>query len=107
MGNLPYSISTPILFQLLDQAACILDMHFMLQKEVVDRMAAGTLFDTESGKSGNSVDADVTPNAEIADFREFQEYQEWRRHQGKREEQMEFKEWREWKAYKEWKAQQQ
>lgn len=40
VGNLPYNISTPILFHLLDQADCIEDMHFMLQKEVVDRMAA-------------------------------------------------------------------
>ena len=41
VGNLPYNISTPILFHLLDQAGCIRDMHFMLQKEVVDRMGAG------------------------------------------------------------------
>ncbi len=41
VGNLPYNISTPILFHLLGQALCIRDMHFMLQKEVVDRMAAG------------------------------------------------------------------
>jgi len=40
VGNLPYNISTPILFHLMNQAACIRDMHFMLQKEVVDRMAA-------------------------------------------------------------------
>lgn len=40
-GNLPYNISTPLLFHLLTQARCIQDMHFMLQKEVVDRMAAG------------------------------------------------------------------
>jgi 16S rRNA (adenine1518-N6/adenine1519-N6)-dimethyltransferase len=39
-GNLPYNISTPILFHCLDHAAAIHDMHFMLQKEVVDRMAA-------------------------------------------------------------------
>jgi len=39
-GNLPYNISTPILFHLLDQADCIEDMYFMLQKEVVERMAA-------------------------------------------------------------------
>jgi 16S rRNA (adenine1518-N6/adenine1519-N6)-dimethyltransferase len=39
-GNLPYNISTPILFHCLDHAAAIRDMHFMLQKEVVDRMAA-------------------------------------------------------------------
>lgn len=40
VGNLPYNISTPLLFQLLRQRAAIADMHFMLQKEVVDRMAA-------------------------------------------------------------------
>lgn len=40
VGNLPYNISTPLLFHLLDQAAHIRDMHFMLQKEVVERMAA-------------------------------------------------------------------
>ena len=41
IGNLPYNISTPILFHLLNQHDCIKDMHFMLQKEVVERMAAG------------------------------------------------------------------
>jgi len=40
VGNLPYNISTPILFHCLDHAAAIRDMHFMLQKEVVERMAA-------------------------------------------------------------------
>ena len=40
VGNLPYNISTPLLFHLLEQAAIIRDMHFMLQKEVVERMAA-------------------------------------------------------------------
>ncbi|MBT8081913.1 MAG: 16S rRNA (adenine(1518)-N(6)/adenine(1519)-N(6))-dimethyltransferase RsmA [Gammaproteobacteria bacterium] len=40
VGNLPYNISTPLLFHLLQFGDCILDMHFMLQKEVVDRMAA-------------------------------------------------------------------
>ena len=40
VGNLPYNISTPLLFRLLAQRAAIGDMHFMLQKEVVDRMAA-------------------------------------------------------------------
>lgn len=40
VGNLPYNISTPILFHLLENLACITDMHFMLQKEVVDRMVA-------------------------------------------------------------------
>lgn len=40
VGNLPYNISTPLLFHLIAQRERILDMHFMLQKEVVDRMAA-------------------------------------------------------------------
>ena len=40
VGNLPYNISTPLLFHLLDARSHIRDMHFMLQKEVVDRMAA-------------------------------------------------------------------
>lgn len=40
VGNLPYNISTPILFHLLDQVAVIEDQHFMLQKEVIDRMVA-------------------------------------------------------------------
>lgn len=40
VGNLPYNISTPLLFRLIGQRAVICDMHFMLQKEVVDRMAA-------------------------------------------------------------------
>jgi 16S rRNA (adenine1518-N6/adenine1519-N6)-dimethyltransferase len=40
VGNLPYNISTPLLFHLLQQRTAIGDMHFMLQKEVVDRMSA-------------------------------------------------------------------
>ena len=40
VGNLPYNISTPILFHLLPFAAHIEDQHFMLQKEVIDRMVA-------------------------------------------------------------------
>ena len=40
IGNLPYNISTPLMFHLLDNAKCIEDMHFMLQKEVVDRICA-------------------------------------------------------------------
>ncbi len=40
VGNLPYNISTPLLFHLLEQRDAIVDMHFMLQKEVVDRIAA-------------------------------------------------------------------
>ena len=41
VGNLPYTISTPLIFHLLDNAGLIRDMHFMLQKEVVERLAAG------------------------------------------------------------------
>jgi 16S rRNA (adenine1518-N6/adenine1519-N6)-dimethyltransferase len=40
VGNLPYNISTPILFHLLNHVAVIEDQHFMLQKEVIDRMVA-------------------------------------------------------------------
>jgi len=40
IGNLPYNISTPLIFKLIEQRQHFLDMHFMLQKEVVDRMAA-------------------------------------------------------------------
>ncbi|MET0207449.1 MAG: 16S rRNA (adenine(1518)-N(6)/adenine(1519)-N(6))-dimethyltransferase RsmA, partial [Burkholderiaceae bacterium] len=40
VGNLPYNISTPILFPLLGFAHLISDQHFMLQKEVIDRMVA-------------------------------------------------------------------
>ena len=41
VGNLPYNISTPLLFHLLENSHCVQDMHFMLQKEVVERMVAG------------------------------------------------------------------
>lgn len=40
VGNLPYNISTPLLFHALEHVAVVRDMHFMLQKEVVERMAA-------------------------------------------------------------------
>jgi 16S rRNA (adenine1518-N6/adenine1519-N6)-dimethyltransferase len=40
VGNLPYNISTPLLFHLIGSRECIADMYFMLQKEVVDRMTA-------------------------------------------------------------------
>jgi 16S rRNA (adenine1518-N6/adenine1519-N6)-dimethyltransferase len=40
VGNLPYNISTPLLFRFLEQADCIEDMHLMLQKEVVERIVA-------------------------------------------------------------------
>jgi 16S rRNA (adenine1518-N6/adenine1519-N6)-dimethyltransferase len=41
VGNLPYNLSSPILFHALDHAEAVRDMHFMLQKEVVERMACG------------------------------------------------------------------
>jgi 16S rRNA (adenine1518-N6/adenine1519-N6)-dimethyltransferase len=40
VGNLPYNVSTPLLFRFLAQSDCIRDMHFMLQREVVERIAA-------------------------------------------------------------------
>jgi 16S rRNA (adenine1518-N6/adenine1519-N6)-dimethyltransferase len=40
VGNLPYNISSPLLFHLADTSACLRDCHFMLQREVVERMAA-------------------------------------------------------------------
>ena len=40
VGNLPYNISTPLIFKLLENASLIRDMHFMLQLEVVERLAA-------------------------------------------------------------------
>ena len=40
VGNLPYNISSPILFHLLEHVAVVQDQHFMLQKEVIDRMVA-------------------------------------------------------------------
>ena len=40
VGNLPYNISTPILFHLLEHVGVVADQHFMLQKEVIDRMVA-------------------------------------------------------------------
>ncbi|ATH98734.1 16S rRNA (adenine(1518)-N(6)/adenine(1519)-N(6))-dimethyltransferase RsmA [Alcaligenes faecalis] len=40
VGNLPYNISSPLLFHLLDYADAVVDQHFMLQREVIDRMVA-------------------------------------------------------------------
>lgn len=51
VGNLPYNISTPLLFHLFQQADGIADMHFMLQKEVVDRLCAAP-GDKEYGRLG-------------------------------------------------------
>ena len=52
VGNLPYNISTPLMFHLLRTPAAIADLHVMLQKEVVDRIAAGP---------GNNVQPDWGP----------------------------------------------
>ncbi len=49
VGNLPYNISTPLLFHLADYAEQVRDMHFMLQKEVVERMVAAP-GDSECGR---------------------------------------------------------
>ena len=49
VGNLPYNISTPILFQLLDVADVVEDQHFMLQTEVIDRMV-GTPSTSDYGR---------------------------------------------------------
>ena len=51
VGNLPYNISTPLLFHLIEHSTQIVDMHFMLQKEVVDRLAAG-VGDSAYGRLG-------------------------------------------------------
>lgn len=40
VGNLPYNISTPLLFRFLAQAACLVDLHLLLQRELVERLAA-------------------------------------------------------------------
>lgn len=40
VGNLPYNISTPLLFRFLEQADCLIDLHLLLQKEVVERITA-------------------------------------------------------------------
>lgn len=40
VGNLPYNISSPLLFHLMDSAEHVIDQHFMLQREVIDRMVA-------------------------------------------------------------------
>ena len=40
VGNLPYNISTPLLFRFLEQSDCLVDLHLMLQREVVERLVA-------------------------------------------------------------------
>ena len=56
LGNLPYNISTPLIFHLLAQIDVIEDMHFMLQKEVADRIVAGP-GDAASGRLSLMVQA--------------------------------------------------
>lgn len=56
VGNLPYNISTPVLFQLLDAASCIQDIHVMLQKEVVQRITA-VAGDSAYGRLGVMISA--------------------------------------------------
>ena len=51
VGNLPYNISTPLIFHLLEQCHLVRDMHFMLQKEVVNRLCAG-VGDSAYGRLG-------------------------------------------------------
>lgn len=70
VGNLPYNISTPLLFRLLDVAPHIRDMHFMLQKEVVDRLTAapgsrdyGRLTVTVAARAKATALFDVGPEA--------------------------------------------
>jgi len=60
VGNLPYNVSTPLLFALLAQAPLIDDMHFMLQREVVDRMVAGP-GGRQYGRLGVMVQLDARP----------------------------------------------
>jgi 16S rRNA (adenine1518-N6/adenine1519-N6)-dimethyltransferase len=67
-GNLPYNISTPLLFHLLESRAAIADMHFMLQKEVVDRMVAGPggkIYGRLTVMLANSFDPDVTGDYQL------------------------------------------
>jgi len=66
VGNLPYNISTPLLFHLLRHASLIRDMHFMLQKEVVDRLAASP-GDSNYGRLGIMVQyhCQITPLIDV------------------------------------------
>src|SRR3546814_9881357 len=56
VGNLPYNISTPLLFHLLTQSDAVLDMHFMLQQEVVERMC-GTADEDAYGRLSGALAA--------------------------------------------------
>ena len=65
VGNLPYNISTPILFHLLAHVAVIEDQHFMLQKEVIDRMVASPA--TGSGQGSMRTTAESTRGGGVKD----------------------------------------
>ena len=54
VGNLPYNISTPLLFHLLEQADALIDLHVMLQREVVARLAAAARQPRTTGASGHA-----------------------------------------------------
>ncbi len=60
VGNLPYNVSTPLMFRLLDQRTAIADMHFMLQREVVARLAAAA-----GGKDYGRLSVMVAAYAEV------------------------------------------
>ncbi|MGD8175708.1 16S rRNA (adenine(1518)-N(6)/adenine(1519)-N(6))-dimethyltransferase RsmA [Marinimicrobium sp. ARAG 43.8] len=66
VGNLPYNISTPLIFHLLSFSGQVKDMHFMLQKEVVKRLAAGP-GEKAYGRLGIMVqyDCEVAPLLEV------------------------------------------
>lgn len=66
VGNLPYNISTPLIFHLLKQSSCISEMYFLLQREVVDRLAAAP-GSKSYGKLGimAQYQCDVTPLFDI------------------------------------------
>ena len=61
VGNLPYNISTPLLFRLLEQRDAVSDLHVMLQKEVVDRMVA-----TPGSKDFGRLTVMLAPYTEIS-----------------------------------------
>jgi len=60
VGNLPYNISTPLLFRLLEQRSAVRDMHVMLQKEVADRLSAPA-----GGKDYGKLTVMIAAHAEI------------------------------------------
>ena len=60
VGNLPYNISSPLLFALLPAASCVLDQHFMLQREVVDRIADAAVRGKLLDRSHVLIDIDDT-----------------------------------------------